>query len=379
MNKKILLFSRDPGGANTIIPLVEPLKEKGYETRLFGKDVALEKYLKAGLSSLNIIDFVKIINLKSIEDFLMHEKPDFIITGTSADDFTEKYIWKAAEKLNIPSFAILDQWTNYGIRFSKYKISEIREYSNDKKHLFLPSKILVMDDYAKKEAIKNGLESLRILVTGQPYFETILKEKKKISQETILKIKEKLGINESDFIITFASEPLSKDYNNAENYWGYSELTIFKEILESLKIISFKYNKNVCIIIKLHPREDIDNYKDMIPSFKEEKINIIIDKNSYSWDLILASDLICGMSSMFLIESVVLGKPTISVQIGLNRVNPFILDRRGILKSILDKETLQFQLKSVIFKNKLAQCNFNVIENPVKNIIHQMEKYLCQS
>lgn len=377
MIKKVLLFSRDPGGANTITPLVRPLKEKGYEIRLFGKDIANEKYSNAGLSSLNIGDFVKTIDSKSIEEFLINEKPDFIITGTSSDDFTEKYIWKAAEKLNIASFAILDQWINYGIRFSKYKISEHKEYSIDKNHLFLPTKILVMDDFAKKEAIKNGLEPSRILVTGQPYFETISKRRRKISQETIEKTREKFNVNKSDFIITFASEPISKDY--AQNYWGYNEQTIFEALLESLKIISSEYKKTFSIIIRLHPRENINSYKDIINSFKEEKMTIILDKNFDSLDSIITSDLICGMSSMFLIESVVLGKPTISVQIGLKRVNPFILDRRGILKSILDKETLQIQLKSIIFENKSAHYNFNVIENSVNNIIDQMEKYFSNT
>lgn len=38
--KKILLFSRDPGGANTIVPLVSELSKK-YSVMLFGKDKAL--------------------------------------------------------------------------------------------------------------------------------------------------------------------------------------------------------------------------------------------------------------------------------------------------------------------------------------------------
>lgn len=99
MNRKIFLFSRDPGGANTIIPLVKPLKEKGYEIKLFGKDISLDKYLKAGVSGLNIMDFVKNIELESMEEFLLEERPCFIITGTSVDDFTEKYLWRAGRKI----------------------------------------------------------------------------------------------------------------------------------------------------------------------------------------------------------------------------------------------------------------------------------------
>jgi len=56
--KKILLFSRDPGGANTIFPLVGPLKKKGYSVLLYGKDIALKIYSDHGLSGLNIKDFI---------------------------------------------------------------------------------------------------------------------------------------------------------------------------------------------------------------------------------------------------------------------------------------------------------------------------------
>ena len=381
MSKKILLFSRDPGGANTIIPLVRPLKENGYEIRLFGKDHALDKYSNAGISGLNIMDFVKNIELKSIEEFLVDERPDFILTGTSADDFTEKYIWKAGEKLRIPSFAIFDQWINYGIRFSKYKTTEIEEYNDDRTHPYLPSKILVMDDYAKQEAIEDGLEPSRIIVTGQPYFEDLLKHREKILPETVEKIRRRMGVDGTSFVITFASEPVSKDYdksNNSENYWGYTERTVIEELFESIKNISSESSKKIYFIIRPHPREDVNRFQDIILLFKEEKISIITDRISNSWDLILASDLICGMSSMFLIESVLLGKPVISVQIGLNKENPFILDRRGILKSILDKKMLLNQLRSIIIENEIPHYNFDVIKTPVDNAIYQMENYLCQ-
>jgi len=382
MNKKILLFSRDPGGANTIMPLIKPLEENGYEIRLFGKDHALDKYTKAGISGLNIMDFVKNIELESMEEFLMNERPCFIITGTSADDFTEKYIWKAGEKLGIPSFAILDQWINYGIRFSKYKTSEIREYNNDKKHPYLPSKILLMDDYAKQEAIEDGLEPSRIIVTGQPHFEAIIKKKETISSETIKKIRDTMGLDKTSFVITFASEPISIDYNkynNSNNYWGFDEKTILKEIIDGIKKVSSGYNKKIYFIIRPHPREDVDRYRDISLLFKHEKIDFIVDRNLNSEDLILISDLICGMSSMFLIESVILGKPVTSVQIGLNKENPFILDRIGILKSILDKKALLNQLRSIIISSETPYYNFDIIKNPVDNVIYQMENYLCQS
>ena len=213
MTKEILLFSHDPGGANTIIPLINPLIEKGYNVRLFGKGVALNKYNGANLPGLHIMEFVNNIEIRDIENFLKKENPDFIITGTSANDFTERYIWKSAESLGLPCFAIFDQWINYGIRFSEYTPSEIGEYNRKKEHPYLPGKILLMDKYAEEEAKRDGLDPSRLLVTGQPYFEYLLKKSKAISHDKIKNIRENLGIGESDFLITYASEPVIKDFN----------------------------------------------------------------------------------------------------------------------------------------------------------------------
>lgn len=267
MSKKVLLFSRDPGGANVITPIVKPLTERGYEVVLFGKDVALSKYQAYGLSGANIMDFVRQIKALEIEAFLKEQNPDFIITGTSADDMTEKFIWKAAETIGIPSFAILDQWVNYGIRFSSYGVSELAQYKSDKTHPFIPTKILVMDEYAYNEAIKDGLEPSRILITGQPYFEQLLQYKKRSSVESIEALKNCLNITGNDYLITYASEPISKTYkedDGSAHYWGYTEKTIFVEIIRALTSVVQDVNRRIVLVVKLHPKEDSDSYVTMI-------------------------------------------------------------------------------------------------------------------
>ena len=45
---KVLLFARDPGGANAVVPLAPILAERGHEVFLYGKDAALKQYLVYG-------------------------------------------------------------------------------------------------------------------------------------------------------------------------------------------------------------------------------------------------------------------------------------------------------------------------------------------
>lgn len=380
--KKILLFSRDPGGANTIFPLVGPLEKKGYAVLLYGKDMALKIYHDHGLSGLNINDFISECDREEIESWIRIISPDFIITGTSAYDFTEKHIWHTAKKMNIPSFAILDSWINYGLRFSKYTIFESARYDKNNQHPFLPDKIMVMDEYAKGEMIKEGFDGSRIAVTGHPYFEDLLKMRINFQHKDSRRLRSELGINATDFLITFASEPISITYKEEDGsglYWGYDEKTILADILKSLKQIASVCANKITLLVKLHPKEDLAHYASHIEKTGTDKINVLFNKETDALKLILSSDLICGMFSMFLTEAAILGKPVISVQTGLKRENPFILDTRDVLKSILTRDELLNQLKEIILEGKARKCNFTIISNPVNRIVQEMEGYLCRN
>ncbi len=375
--KKILLFSRDPGGANTVIPLCKPLKDAGYEVFLFGKDVALEKYLENGLNDASdIMDCIKDINPAQIQEFVAKFAPDLIVTGTSGDDFCEKYIWKAAKSLQIPSIAILDQWVNYGIRFSKYSVCDLDKYQKDKIFDYLPDRIFLMDGFAKEEAIKEGLPEDSLVVTGQPYFQTIQDRAEKIETKKIAAIRESYGVKKGDMLVTFASENITELYSDPISLVGYSELSILNHLLKSLQGCNNDRDKKVICVVRPHPKEGLEKYKNLKDSKLPNGTILIIDKSHSSQEVILSSDLVCGMSSMFLLESVLLKKPTLSIQIGLKKENPFILDRAGILRSVLTSDEL---LKSIDFKvnrqyNKGVE--FSVIEGPVKNIMSEIKKFV---
>lgn len=142
MMKRILLFARDPGGANTLIPLYSRLV-KGYEVLVYGKDVAVKWFQNEGILCKDICDSYKKITLENMELFLQEVRPNVIITGTSLDDYTERYLWKSAENLGIKTFAILDQWMNMGIRFSKYNYKQCDLYEKNKEHCYIDRKSVV--------------------------------------------------------------------------------------------------------------------------------------------------------------------------------------------------------------------------------------------
>ncbi len=374
--KTILLLARDPGGANTVFPLIEPLHAKGYTVKLFGKDSALDIFKKFGFLAQDITMYMETVDISHCKAFLQQLKPDCIITGTSGDDFTERYIWAAAEELGIPSLAIIDQWMNSGIRFSAYSGYEQDLYWQSPQAIYLPLRILVIDEELKQQLIQEGIPADKILISGHPYFQIIDQYRKKIQPDEILKSRQDLyGLHEKGFIISFVSESISQHYPpDSSNYWGYDEKTILAELLTALEQINPLIDQEIHLFIKPHPRELKENYR-WIDTHYHGPVKIRLIENYDNWKLLLASDLICGMSSMLLLEAVLLGKPVLSIQIGLQKEDPFVLSRRNILPSILQAEQLPGQLKHFI-QDHSQRINWQVELNASQNIISIMEDYI---
>lgn len=378
MGKKIMLMARDPGGANTVIALVEPLWKRGYQVELYGKDAALNRYRQMGLTGQDIAEILPKINISSWEEFLYRQRPDFIITGTSGDDFTERYLWEAACSTGINTFAILDQWMNYGIRFSSFTVKEQEQYWQNKMHPYLPDYILVMDETARQEMIAEGIDARRVKISGQPYFDLIISARDHFSSKHVSNIKRKLSIQPNELMITFISEPISQDYagSDGELYWGFDQKSTCNMLIYALEKVLEQSGQRVKLIVKQHPRENEDNYSFLANKVSNEHISISTVKDIDSWSLLRASDLVCGMSSMLLLEAIILGCPVLSIQIGLNRASPLILVQRGILSPILKQEELENALWTILVDKDIPVINWHIESGAVDKVIAYMEELL---
>lgn len=343
---KYLFFANDPGGANAISPLIEPLK-KNNEVFIYAKGNALSKIP-------NAIEFKE----DYIEAFLKNLKPDCIITGTSANDFTEKHLWEAANRLNIKSMAILDYWSNYGIRFSEYGTKDIEKYNSDKKIKYLPDYIIVMDEFARSEMIKEGIDEKRIYSLGNPHFSTVKEWAKKVP---IKAVRQNFTKNNEDYVITYASQPYTEDYGQGNEV----------KVLEDLQDIIRSIKKNISIVVKIHPKENISKY--------DKFSNIYIDTSTSPIDLIMASDLIISLTSMFLVESIILGKNVISYQPDEIDKDKFVFTKNGTLEFINTKEKFEIKVNEQIENLKISCKNLSVNEDAVKAIINFLEMKICQS
>ncbi|MCA9803801.1 MAG: hypothetical protein KC777_17640 [Cyanobacteria bacterium HKST-UBA02] len=364
--ERVLLLARDPGAANAIFPLVDPLLLKGYEVLLYGEGRALEKYRQFGLDGMDLASLVSECSFEGMKDLITQLAPDILITGTGSETNLEKYAWQAASSLDRVSMAIVDQWVNYGLRFSEYNLYQLDDYLKDPSHPFLPTLILAVDELARKGLIADSLPAERIVVTGQPYFEFIAKRARDFAT---------MDTRSDRFRILFVSEPISKFSASSSAYpQGYSEITIFNEVRKALSSIYRDSGRRFELMVRLHPLEDPGNF----PLGESHGVKVVIDQCDHPWTAILSCDLVCGMASTLLLEAHLMEKPVLSVQIGLTGEDLFILSRIGCLSTVTDGQQLKDAFSRAIVSGRMLSGRFDWIRDPIDRVIEQMENLLCK-
>lgn len=378
--KKILVFSHDPGGAKVVTACLDELSNN-FIIELYGKSFALKIYQQQGLKATDIDTELTSFNEPAISKFLLNKAFDFIVTSTSAADFTERFIWQAAKKNNIPCIAILDQWMNYSARF--LALEETTSFrppiiQTNKAHIILPDAIMVMDHHAKESMCLEGFPAEKIIITGQPYFEQFnLQHKQNSNKVYTSEVPIKYQLSQYSKVWLFASEPITTIYGDQQGkaIYGYTELINLTAICN---FIQNSEQGKIKLLIKPHPKEESSNFNQLCHRF--DFISVVDEKSSI--DLINHSDAVLGMSSSVLLEAAILGKAILSVQLNLAMADPFVLSQIGKSKSVVNENVLTLRLTELIadelpFKANIFSENF-LQENKkaCNNISHYMLRQL---
>ena len=373
--RRILVVSRDPGGTNAILPLIAPLQALGNELKVYGKDAALSIYRKQNIDCADICVAIPSGTQEETDEFVRKTRPDLILTGTSSEDFTERHLWKAAERVGITSFAVLDQWTNYRLRL----ISEGGNPMNGavSSELIVPSYFFIMDEFAKEEMCALGIDRNKLVVSGQPFFDYIRKTGDKVTPQKVEELRRELTESDGGQVFVFASQPIASIHRQngmPEDYWGYTEETVLNSVVKTLSIVTRDLATEVTLVLRLHPKDEVEAYKGVVGTLPSS-IKVVVDRGTDSNLLLKASDLIIGMFSMLLLEAAILERPFISVQIGLKRENPLVFDRMGVVRSILTEQELEETFRRILSGKSRELPNLDFQFGATERIINYLEGY----
>ena len=346
VTRKILLCATDAGGAGNIVPLLNVLDRKGFQS-ILAITKPLNTLFKVNVFGTESISAGSITSEKMAFHILEKIKPFAVICGTTRYIGAERFLTLAAKIFSIRSVVVLDEWFNYHLRFQ-----------DENGNLFyLPDIICCQDQQAKKEAEAEGIPSQLLNVTGSPYLSNLTDKAQQFAiNEPEIPDFIKSYVNEQ--IVTFLSETHTSDYGSASgkqgplgSFIGYTEHSVKNEVITVLK----RLNRQIVFIEKLHPgAEGLD-----FQVSKQGKITLIRIKQTDLWKLLYYSDVVLGMRSMALLESCILGRPTVSYQPGLIGPQLCTAVRLGIISCLSQSSKLEDWLRqkmniTIVEKEKLS-------------------------
>lgn len=355
MSKRILFAAHDPGGYNVVEPLIGKFITKSVYSvvlALTGPAALMsEKYRNGEAEFVNLPtvpfpDYPCEVDVEEshVEQLILDKKPDVIITSTSINSNLERYAIKFAQQYGIENYVYIDSWLGEDIRFTSNKVSVV------------PSNILVCDNDMGKPYLGLQSKGAKIHVVGNAHLEDLARRAQNF----------KKGLNERNYRMVFFSENIKHYYP----HWPVNEFTVVKEILSNTET-PCEYD----FVIRPHPLESRKHWQYFIEENKHlnTKFRLKLDDSKDVYDSIFSSDINFGISTMALIESSIMGIPTISYQVKIkNESNMLYLPYKTYgINSIRSYE----QYRSVI--SSWQKGNLRRFKLPILNSLEQIENLLA--
>lgn len=334
--------------------------------------IGIEKYGYPGVEAA-LCDFN--IPFKRIQDFeredpeyiIQKEKPDIVVILNDVDPPCLAFV-RTANARKIPTLMISEGESFGGIpRIIDFRyFARIISYflhSNNKSYVlrlwikrvakFLSgkpepgydkygtncAKVAAWGEFSKNLFIKERVEPNRIVITGNPMFDNLVKGK--LNRKKIYK---ELKIDESKKIVAYAPTGLVK-----LGYWTKEEM---KNLLENMyKATALP---DVQLVIKPHPVDPLEHYMRCLSKDKLEKV--IITKDVDLYELINACELLITDASVAGLDAVALGKPVLIVNLSgkpwLTEHYPQMLIKEGVASEVRKKEDFRQAVKKLLYDSK---------------------------
>jgi hypothetical protein len=306
----------DAGGAAAVAPVVEALAAEGrVTTRLLAYRQAGDVWSRRGLRAEAVEE-----GLSSLEAANLLRRPPtaLVLLGTSVNPaMLENRFVVAARSIGVPSLAVLDSWVNYTARFADR--SGCAQY--------VPDRIAIMDERARREMLAEGFAPSTLVVTGQPAFDALVKWRDGFTNARRECLRELWGVAAGELVVLFASQPLSALYGIdpcGPDYMGYEEHGVADLLVSALGRLAARSGRQISLVMRPHPREN----SHWMASLSSASIRIVVSSESEARDAALSADIVTGMNSVLLMEACYLGCPVVSLQPGL--VHPDILPTNSL-------------------------------------------------
>jgi len=308
--QRLLIAAHDPGGATALLPVIRTLATQGLVSlRVIGDGPAASLFARAGIEFEHIRGGDGAGELLVVaRQLLDRERPDLVLVGSSETYTIERALTEAAARAGVPSAGLLDYWSQYVERFSGEGPGERWRY--------LPDLVLVMDETARDEMVALGVSPGRVAVVGHPHLSTLPRSVAPLPAAARAAFREALGVPSGGHLLTFASETFGWQWDPSYRFQplsGKTERTVvvLEHLLAALTELVEAHQTPLLVVNKLHPKNRPEEFAWLDHLVLPFPVLTIADADNVI--LVQASDLVVGMTSMFMLEAACLGTPTVCV------------------------------------------------------------------
>lgn len=189
-------------------------------------------------------------------------------------------------------------------------------------------RMAVFGQYMKDCMVKGGAEPEKIIITGSPMHDRIVKNR--FDKE---KICNQLGINKYKKIVVFTTQLLGQEM-------------MLRNILKSLKNLP-----DIQLVIKLHPSENGKMHKRVV---KEMNSDAVVIKDVDLYGLLSASDVMLTEFSTTAVEAMIIGKPVIIINLDNKpEVIPFV--QSGAALGVYKPENIASTIKDALYNEEIRK------------------------
>lgn len=336
---KFFFFAHDPGGGQAVAVVAgHLLRENSCQLDVFAAGPSIDLYRRLGMN-FKILD-------GGFSQALTASAPDVVLTATSLSAVHDRALIREAQNLGIPVMAIIDYWSNYRLRFT----------SPDGP--VYPDVISSIDTLMTEEMIADGIPVERIVETGQPVFDDLVRVGSPQGLERRARARRSWQVTEDEFVILYASQPVAGYYGSSQKdtkYLGFTEFDVTKILLNCLNDLA-NSDRSLHLIMRPHPKEERSYYETLTE--RSGFFSVTMDSVENAYESVHGADVVVGISSILLIEAAVMGRVAISVQpnlIGLDQLKSNIVGltraayseaeiRSFLARSVLDLRGMESEL-----------------------------------
>lgn len=315
---RILAGTVRPGGATCLFPAINELRGRAdVDVRVIAHAHAADVLAMHGVPFHDpTANGSKPLVEDAVRKMTSEYEPDLILSGAFGpiEGGLDFWLLLAAQRFRIPSYAVLDAWMNYAMRFADVDTGHPTTH--------LPDRMAVMDEQTVAELAGVGVPSDRLDVTGHPFLSVVRQCSNDVSVRA--KHREQLMAADGEQVVVFFSEPLRwGEEQGLNDPLGYSEFDAFDLMVNAIG----DTDRPRLLIVKEHPRHASLKLPDRIGQTR-----VLRCETKAVLDLIIAADVVVGMSTTLLVYAYLMGKRVVAIQPGaLPDRNCNVLTRRDII------------------------------------------------